>query len=271
MSPIQSAGEVFDAIAKAKAGATDLRTNFFPVQKKLETWIKHGELFGEQREGAAFFFRRDRDFWRWYFCTANLATLQREIGTLTRLQTEGVMTDLVGHESSLAELLTVLQSGGFRPYARLQRMTRLGQPEATATNSQITLAEKADGEPALALIESLFDRHGEQLPTHYEIASAIENRQLLVAKPSGELAGLLFFETQGFASTIRFWAVAEKHRAAGYGSALIRHYFQSHAAVRRFTLWVDAANEPVIKKYQHYGYAADGLLDQVLANKQINS
>jgi len=269
MTPIRSAGAVFDAIAQAKAAATDLRTNFFPVQKKLETWIEHGELFGEQRDCAAFFFRRDRDFWRLYFCAANLAALQREIAMLGALQTDGVMTDLVGKESSLGELLAILETGGFRSYARLQRMTRLGQPEAATAGSQIGFAEKEDCGAALALIEGLFDRHGEQLPTHYEIASAIENRQVLVAQNAGELAGLLFFETQGFASTIRFWAVAEKHRAAGFGSALIRHYFQSHAAVRRFTLWVDAGNEPVINKYQHYGYAPDGLTDCVLANQLI--
>jgi ribosomal protein S18 acetylase RimI-like enzyme len=103
----------------------------------------------------------------------------------------------------------------------------------------------------------------------YEIESAIENRQVLAARREGVLAGLLFFETQGLASTVRFWTVAEKFRDCRVGSALIQHYFQTHGAVRRFTLWVNSNNENAISKYRHYGYAPDGLVDQVLANEMI--
>ena len=45
---------------------------------------------------------------------------------------------------------------------------------------------------------------------------------MLVMKYDGALAGLLFFETQGVASTVRFWVVAEKFRARRVGSALMQ-------------------------------------------------
>jgi ribosomal protein S18 acetylase RimI-like enzyme len=80
---------------------------------------------------------------------------------------------------------------------------------------------------------------------------------------------LLFFETQGLASSVRFWAVSEKFRDRRVGSALMQHYFQIHGSVRRFTLWVNASNENAITKYRHYGYAPDGLMDHVLVNQMI--
>ena len=41
------------------------------------------------------------------------------------------------------------------------------------------------------------------------------------------------------------------------------------SAVRRFILWVIADNANAIKKYQHYGYTPDGLVDCVLANERV--
>jgi len=271
ISPIQKLGQVFDAIQKAKAGAPAFCTNFFPVESKLQGWIDHGELFGELHNGVALFFRKDGDFWHCYFCAADAMILQREIAALPGLKTERVITDLVGNESTLNHLLSVLERVGFRQYTRLQRMARIGRPESTTGSSQIVFAEKADCRAVMELIENSFDRYGEQLPMLYEIESAIESRQVLVASHDGELAGLLFFETQGFASIVRFWAVAEKFRALKVGSALMQHYFKTQNSVRRFTLWVNAKNENAIQKYRHYGYAPDGLVDHILVNEMIRT
>jgi hypothetical protein len=270
MSPIQTPDQVFDALHKAKAGAKAFTTNFFPVESKLQDWINHGELFGELHNGAAFFFRKDRDFWHCYFCAADAGLLQREIVSLPGLKTERVVTDLVGNESTMNDLLPVLAQAGFRPYARLQRMARMGRPEFTNGRLQIVFAERADCRAVMELIENSFDRYGEQLPMHYEVQSAIESRQILISSHNGELAGLLFFETQGLASIVRFWAVVEKFRALKVGSELIRHYFKTQNSVRRFTLWVNVKNDNAIQKYCHYSYQPDGLVDHILVNGMIH-
>ena len=269
MIPIQTPAQVFDAIQQAKAGATAFCTNFFPVESKLQSWIDHGELSAEWHPGAAFFFRTDRDFRHFYFCAADVTALAQGMAAVPGLKTRRVVTDLVGNETALSHLLPPLEQAGFRHYTRLQRMARIGRPEFIASSPQIGFAEKADCQAVLGLIENSFDRHGEQLPMVYEIESAVESRQVLAARRDGELAGLLFFETQGLASTVRFWAVAEKFRALKVGSALIQHYFKTQNSVRRFTLWVNSNNENAISKYRHYGYAPDGLVDQVLANEMI--
>jgi RimJ/RimL family protein N-acetyltransferase len=50
----------------------------------------------------------------------------------------------------------------------------------------------------------------------------------------------------------------------------MRHYLGAPGGIRRFTLWVNAENQNAIQKYEHYGYAADGLVDHVLANEMIS-
>src|SRR5262245_10479584 len=124
MSPVHRVAEVFDAIQRAKAGATAFCTNFFPVQARLQGWIDHGELLSEVRDGAAFFLRKDRDFWHFYFCAANLSALEHEAPALPGLKAEPVVLDLIGPESALADVSRVLESIGFRRYARLVRLAR---------------------------------------------------------------------------------------------------------------------------------------------------
>src|SRR5262249_62351967 len=115
------------------------------------------------------------------------------------------------------------------------------------------------------------DRFADQLPTPYEIEAAITARQIFIIKQNGEIAALLFFETQGLTSTIRYWLVASQFHSRGFGSALIRHYFVTPPAVRRFMLWVTATNENAIQKYQHYGYKPDGLVDHVLVAEFVKN
>ena len=269
MGPITATAQVFDAIRRAKAGAATFCTNFFPAPGKLQGWIDHGELLGELQERSAFFLRKDRDLWHLFFCAADVATLQREITALPCLRTERVAVDLVGNEAVLADLLNVVESAGFRRYARLLRLARTnqpGQPQPAADGVPVLYADKTDCQAIMDLLECSFERYADQLPMLYEIEAAVEVRQILAVKCEGALAALLFFESQGFTSTVRFWVVAERFRSHRLGSVLIRHYFATHSAVRRFILWVTADNDNAVLKYRHYGYAPDGLIDHVLVN-----
>jgi GNAT superfamily N-acetyltransferase len=272
MNIVRTAGETLEALRDAKAGAADFRANFFPAPAKLQEWIDHSELFSDVREGAAFFLRKDRGFWHFYFCAASPAALRREAAKAPVLTTEPVVTDVVGNQPALGEILASLESVGFRRYALLERMA-LAQPRepspAPAGDSSVVWAEGPDCSAVLALIEGAFDRYCEQLPQLYEIQSAVGRRQVLLAKRNEAVAGLLFFDTQGLASSLRFWAVAPQFRSMRIGSPLMRHYLGTQSSVRRFTLWVNAGNENAIAKYGHYGYAPDGLVDHVLANHMI--
>jgi hypothetical protein len=269
MGPITATAEVFDAIQGAKADAPAFCTNFFPTPRRLQGWIDHGELLGEFRNRSAFFLRKDRDFWHLLFCAADVATLQREITALPSVRTERVAVDLVGGEAVLADLLNAVESAGFKRYARLVRLARASQPEqarSAADDGKVVYADKTDCQTVMDLLECSFDRCADQLPMLYEIEAAIEARQILAVKCEGALAALLFFESQGFTSTIRYWVVAERFRSQRFGAVLMRQYFASQSAVRRFILWVTADNDNAVLKYRHYGYAPDGLIDHVLVN-----
>ncbi|HWX22370.1 MAG TPA: hypothetical protein VN578_20915 [Candidatus Binatia bacterium] len=274
MSPVQTVGDVFNAIQQAKAGAPAFCTNFFPVQTKLQGWIDHGELLMERRDGAALFLRRDRDFYHLYFCAASPAALWPKLFSVAGVDTERVVVDLVGPQPALVELTAALEPAGLKCYTRLQRMSRTAQsalPQAGGEDTPVTVAERGDSQAILALLEFSFDRYADQLPQRHEVEAAIEARQMLVVKNERAVAALLFFETQGFTSTLRYWAVAERFRSRRFGGAVMRQYFAGQSAVRRFLLWVVAGNKNAVEKYQHYGYAPDGLLDQVLVNERIAS
>jgi CRISPR/Cas system CMR-associated protein Cmr5 small subunit/GNAT superfamily N-acetyltransferase len=274
MIPVRSAAEVLEAIQKVKAGASAFCTNFFPVQSKLENWVAHNELVVETCDGVTFFLRKDRDFSHLYFCAANPSAFGRELAHLSSSLREGIATDLVGPEASLTELLTLAQQCGFRRYSRLVRLARVASAVRTPSiqsAAEIEFAAEADGPAILKSIERSFDRFADQLPTSYEIQSAIAARQIFVIRQNGAIAALLFSETQGLTSTIRYWLVAAQFHSRGFGSALIRHYFTTQSAVRRFILWVTATNENAIQKYQHYGYAPDGLVDHVLVSEAVKN
>src|SRR5262245_60132500 len=115
MSSVRTAAEVLEAIQIVKAGATSFCTNFFPVQSKLESWVAHGELIVEERDDVTFFLRKDRDFSHLYFCAANPSAFGRELGRLSAAATEKLAIDLVGPETSLAQLLKLAEQGGFQP------------------------------------------------------------------------------------------------------------------------------------------------------------
>lgn len=275
MRPVTTVTQVFDAIQGAKAGGSAFCTNFFPAQGKVQGWIDHGELLGELRGQSAFFLRKDRDFWHLFFCASNVTALQREITAIPSLRTERVAVDLVGSEAVAGELLSVVETAGFRRYARLLRLARpnqSGQPQPSADDgTEVLGADKTDCQAIMDLLECSFDRYADQLPMLYEIEAAIAARQILTVKCEGALAALLFFESQGFTSTIRYWVVAERFRSRRFGSSLMRHYFAAQTAVRRFILWVTANNENAVFKYRHYGYAPDGLMDHVLVNETIRA
>jgi hypothetical protein len=273
MTPVSAVSQVTDAIQAVKTGASEFCTNIFPVQTKLQGWIDHAEVLTDQHPGAVFFVRNDRGFSHLFFCAENLPALQRALASLSRDCAEPLAVDLVGKEGGLDQVLGVFQSAAFRPYRRLVRLARTGasaelQPPASS-DVQVVWAQRSDLPGIRSLLAQSFDRYADQLPGAYELDAALAARQILVVRCDCNLAALLFFETQGFTSTVRYWAVSEPFRSRRLGAALMHHYFAGHSAVRRFILWVTESNENAVRRYRHYGYAPDGLVDHVLVNSLI--
>ena len=270
MLPISTTQSVYGAIAQVKAGAGAFCTNFYPTPPKLEGWIARKELWMARSEETVFFIRLERDFWHLHFCAPDAAALGRGLAHLPELKTEKMVSDVIGASS---ELLPVMEQAGMRRHKQLLRMTRVAQQEAAPPDDpwreQIAFAGEPDADAVLKLIQSAFDRYAKQIPPPEEIRAAIEVHQIIVLKLGSEIAGLLYFETHGATSTLRFWTVAARFRDRRVGGALLRHYLASQCAVRRFVLWVDEGNDDAIRKYRHYHYDNDGVSDYILANECI--
>ncbi len=268
MLPVQTTQQVFEGMLRAKSGP-DFCTNFYPVRQKLEAWVAHNALAFQQGGETTFFFRRDRNFWHLFYCAPSIQALQRDLCTLEELQTERVVADVLGTPEALEAWLPMLESAGLRRYKRLARMGRPAREIAAAVADGVALATRHDAGAIVALLEKAFDPFAKQLPSLEEIEAAAGGSEILLLKRGGALAGLLFFETRGVTSTLRFWAVAQEFRGSCVGSALIRHYLAGQRGVQRFVLWADGDDRVLIEKYRHYHYAEDGVVDYVLANDLI--
>lgn len=271
MKLVDSVGEIFAAIQEAKNGATEFTTNFFPVEKRLQEWVARRELMLAVQGGVAFVCRKERGFQHLYYSAASTDQLFVALGE-TRFNDSGAVLDIVAKDGGLESFLTRWEAAGFHRHTKLFRMARIATAADPDSNeSGVTFAKPDETTQILELLESNFDVFGEQVPLLYELEAAVSQQQVLVARHANELAGLLFFETQGVSSTLRFWTVGEKFRSLRLGSALMRRYFSTQNKVKRFVLWVAADNTNAVQKYEHYGYKPDGLVDYVLANRLICS
>ena len=124
----------------------------------------------------------------------------------------------------------------------------------------------------LELLEGSFDRFSDQLPQSPKSKLPSKQPDLLHRSQTDKLGALVHFETQGLTSTVRYWTVHPECRDQGLrsrgSSGIILHCTRP---VKRFVLWVRADNENAVRRYVHFGYAPDGLVDNVLANQLITN
>jgi len=90
---------------------------------------------------------------------------------------------------------------------------------------------------------------------------------ILLVRCRDELGGVLWFETTGLTSHLRYWYVNPALRNRGPARALSAAIFRHCAACRRFILWVIADNDDGIAKYEHYGYRRESLVDRIMINR----
>src|SRR5689334_6539966 len=101
MTPVGTVDQVFEAVQRAKAGAPAFCTNFFPVQSKLQAWVRNGELLLDCCNRSVFFFRRDRDFLRLYFCSASEDALQADLNSWPTIREQPLVLDILGNDVTL--------------------------------------------------------------------------------------------------------------------------------------------------------------------------
>jgi ribosomal protein S18 acetylase RimI-like enzyme len=266
MIPVADAAWVEQRIQEIKLGAAQFTTNAFLTPAKLGAWIGSAELFGLPLSGCVFLLRKDRDFHHLYYFAASPTDLLHSLPVLDRDVPGTVVCDVVGKRADVDAVSPLLGNGGFRKLASLYRMVKImsGPGEPDAADSGVVPAENADAQEVVHLLNTAFDPYVEQIPHPAEIAAAIGNRNILIVKRGGEVAGLLHFELAGLTATVRYWFVGPAYRGQGIASSLMRRFLAQCGKAKRVVLWVRAANDNAIARYRHFGFVSEDLADEVL-------
>ena len=65
---------------------------------------------------------------------------------------------------------------------------------------------------------------------------------------------------------LRYWFTHPDFRDRKVGSRLLRRFFEEGKDTKRQLFWVIRSNKNAIKRYRHYGFKEENMLDFVLRN-----
>jgi hypothetical protein len=263
---ILSFSEAKQIWAHGKLSGQPALTNFFLSQRAIERATIARNLWGLSIPGASIMLRRDRDFFHLY---ANFADTAKFRSLLTELPSDTVLVaDVLQRKNSHGLMLRTLEQAGFVDYRELIRIHRSPRNMPDQVHgADIHYAKVTDAGYVLEALELNFDKFSEQLPELDEIVDAISRKLILLAVSDGRRAGFLFFESSGHSSILRYWFIDPNFRDKHLGSSLMRHYLMDACPNEPSQLWVGQDNANAIMRYNHYGYSALDLNDQIMIRK----
>jgi ribosomal protein S18 acetylase RimI-like enzyme len=248
-------------------------TNYFPDPAKIRLWLRHKLVFAEIYDETRFLFRKDKGFYHLYYCSTSEKNLQAALSALLQSLPDTLLTiDVIGNSKDLSELDAGIQSAGFFPYTSLVRMSRIISDTTIMTdtrNPNLFDAKKVDTPEIIRQLQQYFDPLAENLPLLEEFESWISMGQIIVFREEKEIQGFLIYEIIGLTSYLRYWFVHPAHREKKIGSVLIQEFFKRSIETRRQLFWVIKSNQNAIKRYLHYGFLPENLIDNIYTNNNI--
>lgn len=259
---------VLEKIEEVKKGSRKLVSNYFYNEDTLGNWIRTERFFHERVGETVFFYRSDSDFLHLYYVSPSVEELGRGLTALSG-RPEILVADVITKAEAKAGPMKIFQDHGFHLYSTLVRMSKLGGPpeQGARFDDDIRFAVKGDEEGINAILTGNFDRIAEQVPSVADIEREIESNNFLVCEKDGKLIGLLHYENIGMMSHLKRWFVNRDYRDQHIGSKFLKSYYFLTKKATRFILWVLKSNENAIKRYSHFGYREDGLIDTIYTNK----
>ncbi|MFZ4520731.1 MAG: GNAT family N-acetyltransferase [Bacteroidales bacterium] len=266
----------FNEIQLLVKSLRDLRkgflTNYYPDQSKVELWIAHDLLYCMEFDEAIFLFRKDKHFYHLYYCSTSATNLSDALAKLSqRYKETRFVIDVIGNGTTITEPCNVLESAGFFPYVQLVRMSRTMQETTTmaGANPDLHCARSQDLAEITILLSNYFDPLAENFPLQAEIESWIAAGQVVIFREAETIQGFLIYEITGVTSYLRYWFVHPDHREKKIGSTLINDFFARSSGTKRQLFWVIQSNENAIKRYKHYGFLPESLVDHIYINTNI--
>lgn len=271
MNNITSYNQILESIKKVKDLKKGFVTNFFPEENRLNLWIGKKIFFEEHFSNSVMFFRKNETFYNLYFVTTDTISLSNLLLHLKSVNYDKLfVTDIIGRESGLNNILSIFENNDYFQYTSLQRMISSSHFESQdGIIKNVKSARTGQAPEILHLLYHYFDPFAEQLPYIEEINHWIESQTLKVIEENNKIIGFVIYDLIGLTSNLRYWFVHPDHRNKNIGSALLRTYFQHSINANRLLFWVIKSNQNAIKRYLHYGYRQENLNDYVMINKKI--
>lgn len=206
--------------------------------------------------------RARENFCQLYFQTTNINSLLKQIESLVKnFNAMLISVDLINISS---EVIECFKQAGFIRYVSLTRMVQINKTLKNPTAEDSWFAESRDVDEIENILYENMDPLCEQIPDREDIAEAVENRQIIVARTEKNIiAALLFFERKGKTATLRFWAGRKIFHGLGYGKLVYDRYMAKNSDATRFLLWVRDDNSKVKKIYERYGLQYENMQDVV--------
>jgi len=255
-----------NGIERVPRKSNDWTTNLFAQREQIETWIATGAFFYMHFDDATIFLKSSHDFYYIYHVASNSEKLSAALKGLPA--NRKFVADLIDHEKNINRKCIAYENSNFSKYKKLIRMTHSQKDFKPLNLRNVEVATL----PILPEVKSLLDRrldiYSEHPPSAADLNKYAENRQILVSRADGVLGGVLIFEHKGLSAHLRYWHVDHHLRGIGIGRSLLSFFFATCADVQKICLWVFSDNWPSIEIYNHYGFVADGLVDQIMIRRE---
>lgn len=271
MFKIDSLIQVQNAIKSIRDYKTGYYTNFFTDPQRLNLWLENNILFAIQYNKTFFFLKKNKEFNNTYFCSSDLNNLEDSINRL-KIDYSGeiFVFDLVGKKETIPSLVELFKYIGFNIYTSLNRMSRFSSfIEVRSENELIKVCQHKDLKEIKQLLFYYFDIYAEQLPIDDELLQWINSGHLIKYEESKKIIGFIIYDLVGTTSYLRYWFVHPQHRNKKVGACLLKYYFFESKRTKRQIFWVIDSNINAIKRYRHYGFKAEEMVDYVMINKNI--
>ncbi len=269
MKLIKSYDEVMLGIKLIRDFKESYLTNFFPNKELLNLWIDKKILYIiDTLEGAVFFVKKNDEFNSLYFAAKSEDSLSNAIGALSFIVGKSCnVVDIIGKGNSLNSMVDIFTNNNFTEYTRFTRMYRLIDEKCISfDDSDIVNANEDDVNELKFLLDKYFDNKSEQIPFEEEILRWIKKGHVFVKRNQGnrEICGFVIFDIIGVTSYLRYWFVHPEHRDKKIGSKLLKKFFCLNSECKKQIFWVLNDNDNAIKRYLHYGFKNENMIDIIL-------
>ena len=247
-------------------------TNFFWNDDTHNQWIEHHELsYAKLSERTVLIFRKNDGFKNLYYITANLDDLGQQLKIWSETNKECYVCDIVGREKDIEPLQHIFSSIGFSICRMLKRMVRVKDISdlSPVENNYISYASYDDISAIHEILETFFDKYSEQLPTEYELQKQIDKHGVILYKEASKIGGIVIFDDLKATMQLKYWLVLPEFRDKHIGTLLYNAMMYDCRNAKRQMHWVVSDNDNAIKRYLHYGYKFDSLIDTILLKQKF--